>query len=80
MPDRFKTIDELTPAEHAERQVAQRQGEPWQPPETDEYRSRRREVLERAGLEPDTEDRAAAKSIEDMTPEDHANRRKDNAA
>lgn len=57
-PRHHKTLDELTPAEHAQRQEASRTGQPWTPPETDEYRERRAEVLRRAGLE-DTPKEAA---------------------
>lgn len=54
-PQRFKDLEDLSPADHAERHAAQRRGEQWTPPETDAYKERRREVLERAGLTDDEE-------------------------
>jgi len=44
-PRRFKTIDELTPGEHAERQAG------GELPETEDFREYRRQVNERYGLE-----------------------------
>lgn len=61
-PRRFKEVDELTPAEHAQRQAG------GELPETDDFREYRREVNERHGLDDD-----AAASLED--PAYHARRK-----
>ena len=56
-PRRFKEMEELTPAEHAARQLANKRGEPAPRFETDAYRERRAEVLADHGLEDHEEDR-----------------------
>jgi hypothetical protein len=63
-PRRYKTVEELTPDEH----LAHIHG--GRLPETEEYRERRREALDDAGLldEGDDGDDPAA---EDMTPAEH---------
>ena len=60
---RYRAIDELTPEEH----LAHLRG--GRLPETDEYRERRREALEDAGLNEEGDDEDPAP--EDMTPEQH---------
>jgi hypothetical protein len=48
-PKQFKTLDELTPAEHETRKYK----DPSKKFETNEYKKRRAEALKRAGLEDD---------------------------
>ena len=65
-PERFKTLEELSPDEH----IAYR--ETGRLPESDAYRDRRREVLEAAGLDADD---PAEPDLESMSPADHDRRR-----
>lgn len=66
-PRRHKTLEEMTPTEHADRQ---RTGEI---PETAEYRAHVRRVHEAAGLEP-PDQILADKPVEEWSPQDHFDR------
>jgi hypothetical protein len=69
-PRRFKTLDELSPAEHEQRQRAAREGKTGPRFETDEYREARADLLDRHGFDQD----------EPEPPETHAARRYGDAA
>jgi hypothetical protein len=69
-PRRHKTDDELTPADMDRIKYGD-----GKRPETSEYREYVRAVHERAGLEP-PEAELDEIPLEDMTPEEHARRRR----
>lgn len=49
-PQRYKSINEYTPDEHAQRQQALRKGDAAPKFETPDYKEARRKALEKAGL------------------------------
>jgi hypothetical protein len=69
-PERFKKVEDLSVAEHAERQEAERRGETYKP-ETEEFKTFRNKVLIAGGLPPD---RVEEIPLEEMTPEQHFDR------
>jgi hypothetical protein len=71
-PEKFKSIEDYTPAEHVEHQARLARGEINPKIESEQYRAYRREVLRAGGIEPDEEDDPPP--LEDMTAEQHARR------
>jgi hypothetical protein len=67
-PRHYKTVDELTPDEHAQVIAAEHRNEAPPRFETDDYKQARAEALRDAGFDDDAEDDDA---LEDMSVEQH---------